>query len=283
MHAAPHKTPARAHAAFALPLVIAIIVLASILVTAILTRHSGAAMLAQRHFTSYAEHHAFKGLEEGITAWINNNSGTPLMDALDDDGQAFTMELPGGNALVVYFEDGQGLALGQFSGLADGDLEDAASVIDELRKGAGNRAPSFVRREGPLAISLLSAPRDVLDAGFRAVVSGTTADSLTREVLSLRSGGELTQESFGEAMNRASVPTEDRYRLSRLFTTEPTLYTVWVESWSAQGRQPDVTYKALCLAGGRTSATRSATGVVRNSAFLSWERVYDQPRAANRP
>ena len=275
------RTPPRR--GFALPLVIAVIVIASILITAVLTRHSGQAMLTQRHIDRYAEHHAFKGLEEAVTAWINGNSGGSIRDALDVDGHAFDIELPDGQKLVVYFEDAQGTVLGRFSGLADNDLDDAAATVEGLRRTAHERAPAYLRKEGPLAVSLVSAEREVLQAVSLAVLSPTAADALVGELLSLQVSDDLSSETLRTAFEAAGVSTEDQGRLARLLTTEPSLYRVWVDLMAPQGSEPLVTYKGLCLGGSARGAARTGTSITRNSAFLSWERVVTEQELASTP
>ncbi len=259
--------------AFALPLVIAVIIIATILVTAVLTRHTGQSLLTQRHIDRYAEHHAFKGLEEAVSAWITGNASGPVRDAIDVEGHAFDIELNGGQLLKVYFEDAQGAVLSRFSGLSDQDLDDAASAVEALRQTAHSRAPDYIRKEGPLAVSVPSAPREVLHAVCLAVLSPTDADSLLTELLSLQNSDDVSAESLNGAYESANIQPEDRARLARLLTAEPVLYRVWVEAWSPHALQPDVTYKGLCLTGGGRGAGRTPTTVTRNSAFLTWERV----------
>jgi hypothetical protein len=269
------------HRGFALPLVIAVIVIASILIAAILTRHTGQSLLTQRHVDKYREHHAFKGLEEAVTAWVNATGS--VSDALAEDGHAFDIELPSHEVLRVYFEDAQGTVLGRFSGLADQDLDDAAAAVDHLRRAAGQQAPQLVRKEGPLAVSIAAAPPEVLHAVARTLVSPVNASTLADELGRMQENWDVTPESLSAAMDAANVPQEDRARAVRLLTTEPVLYRVWVEAWAPTGDEPLVTYKGLCLTGSGRGAARTATSVTRNSAFLSWERVVLDTEARTMP
>ncbi|MFO0830238.1 MAG: hypothetical protein U0637_00205 [Phycisphaerales bacterium] len=263
------RTPPRR--AFALPLVIAVIVLASILITAILVRQMGQSLLTQRSIEKYQEHHAFKGIEEAVTAWVNATGR--VEDALDAEGHAFDVEVGDGQVLKVYFEDAQGDLLGRFSGLADQDLDDAATCVDNLRRIAHSDARRFLRTEGPLAVSVAWASPEALRAVSQTLVSPVNATILVSELQKMQEDGDLTSEALNAALDAANVPQEDRVRAQRLLTTDPVLYRVWVEAWSRGSREPDVMYKALCLTSAGRGAARTATSVNRNSAFLSWERV----------
>ncbi len=259
--------------AFALPLVLAVIVIASILVAAVLTRHTGQSALTQRSIDRYKEHHAFKGVEEAVSSWLTRT--TRITDAIDydNDGHAFDIELPSGERLSVYFEDAQGEVLGRFSGLADTDLDDAATTVDNLRRTAHNDAPRFLRTEGPMAISIASAEPQVLRAACLTLLSPVNASALADELEAMQHNGDVTPESLNAALDSANVPQEDRARAARLLTTEPVLFRVWVDALPKGSDQPSVTYKGLCLASGGRGGARTATTVTRNSAFLSWERV----------
>lgn len=264
--------PAVHRRAFALPLVISVIIIASFLIAAVLTRHMGQASLTQRHIDRYKEHHAFKGLEEAVTAWIN--TARNVRDAINpDDGHAFDIELPDQQVLKVYFEDAQGEVLGRFSGLSDQDLDDAATTVDNLRKTARANAPLYLRKEGPLAISVGAAPPEVLRAVALTLVSPVNATVLTDELMLMQENWDLSQEALNAALDAANVPQEERARALRLLTTEPVLYRAWVDAYAHGSDEPVVTYKGLCLTGGGRGAGRTATTVTRNSAFLSWERV----------
>lgn len=259
--------------AFALPLVLAVIVIASILVAAVLTRHTGQSVLTQRSIDRSKEHHAFKGLEEAVSAWLTQTSR--VADAIDyeNGGHAFDIELPSGEKLSVYFEDAQGDVLARFSGLADSDLDDAAATVDNLRRTAHDEAPFFLRTEGPVAISVGSADPKVLRAACLTLLSPVNASALADELESIQASGDVSPDALNAALDAANVPQEERARALRLFTTEPVLYRVWVDAWSPGAREPSVTYKALCLASGGRGGSRTATSVTRNTAFLSWERV----------
>jgi hypothetical protein len=267
-------------------MVVAIVVIATILISAVLGRHSGQSLLFQRHIDGYLEHHAFKGLEESITAWLNGNGSGSVLDALDESGRAFDLQLPGGESITVSMTDAQGLALARFSGIGDSDLDDAASVIDRLRLGAGQRASQLIRTEGPLAVSIRSAPRDVLRAVCRSVLNAGEADALVRELMALQDSardlGTLEPDALNNAFSSAGVDGEDRARLSRLLTHEPALFNVRVDLYRNDSGLPVVTYRATCLAGGSRVAQRGTGGITRSSAFLGWQRVYDGARTIDR-
>jgi len=267
---------------FALPMVIAIMVIATTILGAILVRHSGSQSTVKRHLDAYLDHHTARGMQEAVAAWLNGNANAPMRELLDFDGKAFDLIGEDGGVVSVYFEEAQDTALAQFAGLSPQELQLAAGVIDALREDLGPQAARFTRKEGPMTISVLSAPREVLEAAARSVVGGARADDVAIELMRIREDPEPTDGKLNEAFANLSVTPEDRAKLLQIVTAEPALWRVTIVSSTGAGEP--VRYRALTMVpGGRRrsgAAGAAAGGVRRSSSFLSWEKVFDEPDQA---
>jgi hypothetical protein len=289
-------------------MVIAVGMILTLLVVALLERISAQTLLQRRAQQRYVDHHAEKGMQEAIGAWMTGAANANIDDALDEQGRAFTLSVQQGQTVTVGFEESQGQLLADFAGLSQDELLDAAGAVDELERIAGKqRALTLVRREGPLGVSLRSADRMVIEAVVRAVLPADKAGPMISECMSIQDqlralaraprptapaagasgrgagqgnqGGQgtaptsLGQEArrlLDEAVARVGVAPGDRERLSRMFSSAPTLYKVWAVAESRG--QPPVRYEGLALV--RQSSRGAMSGQVqRSSAFLSWTRV----------
>jgi hypothetical protein len=295
---------------FVLPMVIAVGMILTFVVVALLQRINTQTLLQRKQQQKYADHHAEKGMQEAISAWLTSAASGNLDEALDEQGRAFTLSVARGQTVTVGFEESQGQLLADFAGLGQEELLDAASAVDELERIAGaKRALQLIRKEGPLGVSLRTADRAVLEAVVKAVLPGDKTGAMLSECLAIqqqlrsrspssagtaprtntrtpassdaRAAATSTQpETIGqearrlldEAMGRVNVSARDRERLSKMFSTAPSLYKVWAVAES-QG-QPSVRYEGMALIrqGGRSGGGNS-NQVQRSSAFLSWTRI----------
>ena len=150
-------------------------------------------------------------------------------------------------------------------GLALAGLEDAGLVdLDDAPQAA---YPDVMRRaEAAVPPAKRDAARDVQPFGrlgdARAAATSTQPETI----------GQEARRLLDEAMGRVNVSARDRERLSKMFSTAPSLYKVWAVAES-QG-QPSVRYEGMALIrqGGRSGGGNS-NQVQRSSAFLSWTRI----------
>lgn len=260
---------------FALPMAIMLVLVAGILVAAMLESHTAQLLTNQRQIESYSFAHATRGVGEAVDAWIRSNGSNAIGDALDADGLAFDLTTEEGEVLHIYLVDGQGLALGDLSGLSGDTLESGRAVLRELVKGERREASRFVRGDGPLAVSANTAPIEVL----RAVIAGCGATDgaslLAGDIIAARSAtGVIAQDELQRILGESTAPDDAKPRLMAMLTASPALWRVEAVLDDRTGH-PLAAYRAWALITRTTSlaAGDRNSAVDRPVSLFGWERL----------
>jgi hypothetical protein len=256
-------------------MVIILVLVGTMYIAFMIERQAAQSLTVQRQLKLYSFDHVSRGIGEAVDAWIKSNGTESVKEALAENGHAFDLEVEGGQTVRVSLFEAQGAVLAEFAGLSGPSLDAAREVLEKLVELERNEAPRFTRREGPVAVSLNSAPREVLTAVAESVLDALDADTFVSEVIRARADGDISTEAFGEVLNRSDVPQEARAELTALFTTQPVLWRIIAEADSPGGvypPRPSIRYSALAIiinspGGGRD---RSAS-LQRNSSIISWE------------
>lgn len=274
-------------------------------VVVLLDRQSAASLTVRRHIDAYHSHHIAFGMREMITKWTRQVRGN-IQQGLDSDGLAFTMQLPGGNQVRVYFADAQGLALAdtsQFTGRRREILDFMKAYVQVYAE--PEDVPDMLRPAGPGVINVTSAPRMVLEALASACVEPDQVEMVVQTLMNLsaasalgtaegfgapplpgalggtdggsfRSGGRSLAETSGNtsAINIAAaladlnIPEEAQAELVGMTTTTSTLWQVVCVEEDARG--------PLWRAGGlfdATSGSRESATFDQGGPFLTWESL----------
>jgi type II secretory pathway component PulK len=261
---------------FALPMVLLLVLIAGIVVSAMLQRHVTQVMTTQREALQYTFHHASKGAQEAIEAWLRQSGATRNMqEAVEADGHAFDLTIDGMTVKVSLFDAQDGVLI-ELAGLSGTLREAGLNIIDELRTAEGAGAVRFTRREGPLAVSVNSAPREVLLAAVNAITDGVGSDSLVAEVLHAREEGTITQQTLNEVYTQADVEPEIRNKLGTVLTAQTTLWRVVAEAQDSSAvytGRPNRRFCGLVMLTGTVGASPRdrAAALQRNSLIISWE------------
>jgi hypothetical protein len=264
--------------AFALPVALLLVVISAIMLTVMLERQGSHAFTVQKELEIYTFHHLTRGIGEGVEAWIRSNGSNELSGALEPDGHAFDLEVEGGQVVRIYFQEAQGTVLTDFAGLSGQSLELAAGAVDQLRRNEGEQARTLLRREGPVAVSVLTATPEVLRAVIQSVTDEIRATALTREILRGREEGTLDATALTQAYEKAEVKPEDRPKLSGLLTAQPVLWKVIAEADAPAGvypPRPMIRYGGLAVVHAGHGRDRSSP-LQRNSSIVSWENLSDR-------
>lgn len=264
--------------AFALPLVIMLTLVCSVLLAAMLTRHSGQLRTSQRQIDTYNFGHATRGLQEALNTWIASNGNNPIAEALAPDGLAFELVTDSGQTVRTYLQDGQGLALGNLAGLSVENFRTGRDALKRLGELAGDRAAGMVRTDGPLAVSVNSAPAEVLDAMVFAVLGDDSGDGLVDDILSKRTAeGYIDSAGVDKLVADSDVPSEFKARVKAMLSANPMLWRVVVVSeWPGSGR-PGINYRAWAItARGAGSSQDREAGIRRSVQIFGWERIEDR-------
>jgi hypothetical protein len=257
-HALASARPPRTARAFALPLVVILTMVAALMIAMMLERHGTQRLAVQREIDGYQTFHGSRGIREAVMLWMTDAKRGPITAALDRSNKAFDLDLADGSVASVYLFDGQGKALGETSSLTGDDLQTAEGILSALhdapakpasrgpRSNRGAAAPPnappgddglhpFTRSVGPLTVSALSAPPEVLTAVLSYVSGGANVSSLVREIQDLRDGGALNQAALASVLSKDDLKPDQRGLADRLLTVEPGLWWLVVEVQTPDG------------------------------------------------
>jgi len=224
-HAAIHP-PRRA---FALPMVLLLVLVSGIILAVMLERQSAQGLTVERELDTYRFHHISRGVQEAVEAWIRGNSNSDVAGALDADGHAFDLQVEGarGDVVRIYFFDAQDKVLADFSGLSGDALDAASGILMRLRDEQGSRAMTFIRRDGPVAVSVNSAPDEVLHAAIGSVLDLNQTNSLIAEIRAARKDGTpIDAQALTGMFNNANVDAQTLPKVQALITAQPVLWQV---------------------------------------------------------
>lgn len=276
-----------ARRAFALPLVLLLAMIVTLAGAVLLDMQTDTTRSVNRYAKVYEDHHLAAGMRELLDQWLM--TGGNLRERLEDDGEAFRLELPHGHQIRVLLEDAQGTVLRDLSTL-DGPiaryaqrivqtLEPLAQAREEVlrtgtlpRGSAGRDAQhDLFRMHGPVAISVNSASEAVLDAVAQASGDPSGAARLIREIRARVARADRTRgisaEDLASAIAESSLEPAHRRELSAILTAQPVLYRMTIETrLGALSTSPTKRTTALVLLPGPNQPAGSGGTVV-----LSWE------------
>lgn len=276
--------------AFALPMVILLIVVAMIMLTLMLERQGVQLLNVKRQLNGYEAHHASRGMQEVIDAWLKGQGSEPLAALLDLDGQAFELELKGGTLIEVFFHDAQGLLYrapgepvsfereealqGDEGPTSESVMVNAAARLYE-DVGAG-MFMELTRTEGPQKLSVLSVTQPVLRAVL-AELSGTDlVDHLVDSIMRAQEDGSLIR---GDVLPREvldGLDRETRTIARQVLTARPLLWRVIVDvrADGSMRRAPARRFEGQLLMETAGASSRTTTSPFqRTGLFLWWKEV----------
>ncbi len=268
----PRMSRARRGRAFAMPIVVLLTLVVGLAVGVFLARQGVQNRTVARQVLAYQEHHAGRGLQEAIGAWLRRLSSREIPDAIGEDGHAMDILLPGGDVARVYVRDGQGQALASLGALDGEALEGAARILERLLATSDVETyRNSTRRVGSWQISPNAADAVVL----RAVISSRVEDEATvssavSRIIEGRRAERMTRSEVQHALEEAGVSEGAETALARVFTYQPDLWFIWVELTPRGSRRVSARYGGLAYIG--SSATQAGT---QTGKFLTWEELAD--------
>lgn len=226
--------------AFALPLVILLVLVAGLTVATLMERHGTSYRAISRQVSNYKNHHRSAGIKECILRWLSTSRGR-LESSIAEDGHAFTMIVPGRGEIRVFFRDAQGAILTDASQLVGSKrqfLEDANFLISQIP--VESRPEGLLRPVGPPEISVSAAPAVVIQALCIAVCADERAGTLAANaILSRRSQGKFEGTNIQAVLAEVSLDEPVKRDLASLLVVQPKLYEVVAETFDSSGRLLD--------------------------------------------
>lgn len=275
---------------YALPLVLLLALVASVVMAMVLDRQRTQTLSQKRQLDQYRDDHFAKGMQEAIDAWMKSVAARPFGELLEADGHALDMELAGGVTLRLYAFDGQGSVLTEIMGLTGEARVDAANLIDslaqlppELRVQVGGfdrgRLPELTRRFGPLQISVNAAPESVLHAAVRYALDGDNSADAVKAIVEARSAKVLAAADLSDALAKIKAEAPQRNVLSRILTTQPVLYRLEARLFrtgASPDARPAAVYAGYTLISGRSAQReRTSSQTTRLTSIFDWHRLPD--------
>ncbi len=286
---------------FALPLVVLLALVSSLVVAVMLDRSTTQARTVKRQLDGYRDDHFAKGMQEAIDSWMKSVATKPMAELLEEDGHAMDLELADGVILKLYVFDAQGSVLIDFGTLQGDSITDAQGVAmaysgisaQELQKAskaiaetelkirtAGRYTPvTLTRRYGSPAISVNSAPDPVLAAVANFAGGGDLVAELIESVNAARSAAPMGATELADLIAKIQTEPEIRAILQRLLTAQPSFWQVEARLYRTnQLSEPAAVYSGYSLISGRgnTSRDRTGGGMTRLSVILDWKRVAER-------
>lgn len=265
------------HRAFVMPMVMLALIVVGLGIGVSMSRFAAQTKVIQRQTRAYHEHHAGQGLQEAIGAWLRQQNGRNIADAIDPDtGHAMDIELEDGSVVSVYLRDGQGTVLADLSAVPPNLVEEAGIIVKNLAEEVSTRDYlRLTRSVGPSSVSVNTASEAAILA-VATTIAGPDGDAFTDEILRLRArGDDITRQDITTAINTIGLSSEQRVAALRLFTTDISLWAVIVELRAGVGAQRgQIVSRYGGLAKLRVGTTRGSSGnATEFGSFLTWKEL----------
>lgn len=266
----------RVRRAFALPLVILLVLAAGLSIGLLMDRHGTSYRAMARQVGNYKNHHRASGVQECVLRWLDTARGK-LENSLDGDGLAFVLEVQGRGEIRVYFRDAQGALLTESSQLVGRKreiVEDAKFLLDQLPP--EGRIEGLFRPVGPAEVSLASAPAVVIQA-LCIAVTGDQSKGLFAATAILQRRGESDSRrpdgaSVQTALAQAPLSDDERRELAMMLITTPKLYEVTAVTVTSTGRVLDRSAGLYLVDDARNETFK------QGGSFLTWDELpVEQP------
>lgn len=266
----------RSTRAFALPLVILLTLVVSVLTAAMLGRQYAQSSGVSRQKDRYSDGHWGLGIREVVDHWLKSMGAKPIRESLGIGGKGLEIELADGTVITVYLRDAQDTLMAESAALSTDDAADLKATLDALREEVPSPAArrSLLRRTGPAGVSLGSGRTELLKAIGRAAAGPIKSDDLYRGLIALRDRPKVTQNDLNALGGELALEEDQKRRLSRLVHVEPSLWYAEVQSRAASDGRLLSRYGGLVLPPSVTTRSRTrSSGLQGRTQFLTWERL----------
>lgn len=271
------KRPIWKRRAFALPMVVILSMVATIAIAVMLERQGQQTLSTIRHMRWTQDRHLERGVREVAGAWLTGASRR-LNDISKNGGHALDLTMADGRTIRLDIEDAQGSILSTFEGVAENELPFAEGAYDAalLRAPDAETLDRWTRSVGPVAISAVSAPEEVIAAAAATMIGDGQASAMARDIVLARD--EAAQGMGGSQWLRQILAQyvtemEDRRTMQRLLVAEPNLWRIRISVLDGRDRLTSM-YEAVVHVDGREIKQRTDAGAFTPlGPFLLWRRL----------
>lgn len=259
---------------FVMPLVLLLSVMVAVMLGLAIERNSTKGLNTSRQVRAYREHHAAKGMQEAISAWLTYQNARAINEVLGEGGHVFDLDMPDRSIIKVYLRDGQGTILSPTAAAAT-DSANASAIQRRLRiLCQDQRIPweDFERPLGPFEVSVNGADPIVLQAVIEHYLGIDDAAILVARLLDLRADkGKLERQDILAAASELDLDNQMRNTLLSVLTATPELWFVTVELYSGGASGSKLTARYGGLVPVRANRAQSSGAWEQPGVFLTWE------------
>ncbi len=276
MNRTPHRRGSHREG-FVLAFVLVLIMALSVMIVVLLQRQNAQMLQYKRQLDAYSMHHATAGFGEAIEAWLRNNGQTPLRQMVGPGGHAFDLSVDGGSPVRVSLYEAQGAALADLAGLPEEQISMGREILMRLQERLGDEAGRYTRTEGPLAISIRTAPPEVLLAAAEtAMHEEGDPERFVELLIEAREQAGAEAVDLNKAILDGEVPMAARARIVQVLSGDTTLWRGTAEQIeppsSFPQREPLIYEFWANIRQGRSRVSESAA-LERSTSILRWERM----------
>lgn len=271
-----HRRPNRhTNRAFALPLVVILSMVATMAIAIMLERQGQQTRATIRQMRWTQDRHLERGVREVAGAWLVGASRR-LNEIAKGGGHALDLTADGGRTIRIDIEDAQGSILADFDGVSEAELPFAQSAYESILGRASDEAlERFTRPVGPVAISAMTAPEEVMGAALAPMIGDGQASAMARDIVLAREDADTSRGTqwLRRIIADYAPEMEDRRTMQRLLVGEPNLWRLRISVQDGRGRLGSM-YEALVEVDGREVRQRADSGAFTPlGPFLLWRRL----------
>lgn len=251
---------------FALPLVMLVLLVASIALSIALQRQSLNRLATSRQINGYEVHHMQAGLRELIEFWTTTFRRNADIDPAT--GQlGFDLTFNDGTRIEVRFTDAQG-ELKFDNSPSDPAPAVVLNAAADLLAAEGN---TRFRTRGPGRVSIQTAPLNVLAALPRAIKPDADGNAFANDVLAARQRGRIKQADLRELTRVTGLSDVELHRLEACIAVEPNYWRIDARAYAPARSQPIWHQVGLATGVIRIEPNQAApTGSRAGWAVLAW-------------
>ncbi|MFN7374220.1 MAG: hypothetical protein ACK54T_10480 [bacterium] len=252
---------------FALPLVLMLLLAASVLVTVLLTRRSSARVAVKKQSDGYVSHHIQAGLKDFISVFLSTAKRTKESN-IAGGVVGFNLDLEQNLRMEVRLKDLGGSILATAEpGSIRGQVLGRAVVILQESKELDLR---YIRVFGPPRVSVHGSEPEALAALAQAVDPACDAREFVNQIVQERNKRDLNDNDIRNAGSKARIGGTKLDLLTAVTTADPNFW--WLEA-----RVIDPNGRELIRQGGfATGSLKPGTGT--SSGSWSIELWADLPK-----
>jgi len=264
--------------AFALPLVMLVGLVSTMVIVLLLERSTSLRLALRRQTNEYAMYHTQAGLTEFLRWWGSAFKLPQANSFVQGSTLGFDMAADGGGSLRVRLYDEQGrvrrrTAQESVRDVSVAEIFNRASMM--IARDNPTTSNTLIRDRGPSRVHINSAPREVLVALAQAVSKDANAQAFAEAVLEARQKSPINSfEKLLAATIASELKSPERDRLDACFSLTCEYWRVEARAYSSGGEE---VRGANGQQGGYAVGSIAALDPQRTAISKDWQIVWWGP------